>query len=102
MDFLVEFVCGFFLYFDRFLRIVLKSLMIVVYIDCLRFFVDLLMGRKLYLIILDEGKYYMRSYKVVLFYSWDGISFFFVVVFLEIELYYYDLYYFKIIFNDLW
>lgn len=76
--------------------------MIVVYIDCLRFFVDLLMGCKLYLIILDEGKYYMRSYKVVLFYLWDGISFFFVVVFLEIELYYYDLYYFKIIFNDLW
>lgn len=91
-----------FLHLDRPSRIVLKSLMTAVHIDCSRFPVDLLMGRKLHLIILDEGKYYMRSHKAVSSHPWDGISFPLVVVFSEIELYYHDLYYFKTIFNDLW
>lgn len=52
------------------------------------------MGRKLHLIILDEGKYHIRGHKAVSSHPWYGISFrVVVVVFSEIGLYYHNLYF---------
>lgn len=70
-------------------------------IECLRFTVNLLMGCKFHLIILDEGNFHMSSDAAASSHWWDGISFPVVVVYSEFGLYYNDLY-FQTVFKDLW